>query len=786
MADLLKYVQTSKTTLSGAGCSNTATSIILSSLRLPDRLTPITMADFGSLGIMTLEPGTEREENISFTGLTQNPDGTATLTGVLRGLNFVSPYTSVPAYGLPHAGGAIAIISNSAPFLDKQGGKDNDETITGDWDFSVISPQVPTMTSSDTGRAASIEYVNNIAIAGAPDASTTVKGIVEEATQTETDNRTGAGGTGARLFMSPTRQRSTKLSDYDADTGIVNAIAITPTPTITAYSIGQRFNTKVSVTNTGPTTISVSGLAATPLMKLDGVTPLVAGDIVAGQVIEVEYDASGNFQLLTPVAVAPITSLATVFSTSLTSGENLTADKPVYINPDDSKLYTAHGFKQTNTYTTFTQPTTIVADRVSKLSDTQFMTLSNSTTTLTITVFNYTSPTSSVASQTVSTSYDPDFTTVKLSGATVCRMSDSTFIVFYGHSSNSNLYFRTGSISGSVITMDTETVYTGSPDFCYGLDSVQGSSDGKVVFAYQNSTAVPSSSAIVTPTLSYLTCAPDSVTVDYTVTYSVISSPYFAMPIWSKAAFSRGIAYGLFCTENAGGNNLIRYSVIDSISGYTKAEISTNNLESPTGAGIPSVYSQYKPDVIGHNSKIYFGWAAHGSSSNTKTVLEASAVGCKMFYQFATATSAGDTSSSELIMMGNENGIIVFGFPDASDGASLDNTIYIQKDKVYGFYSDIIPGTAEGPWYSNKKDQVIVCNSTVREWSIPTLIDGFVLENITAPAVAPMYYNIVTTSGLTANARYFLKDTYTTVGDMALLGTIPVGDALSTTEIKLD
>lgn len=47
------------------------------------------------------------------------------------------------------------------------------------------------------------EYIEDIAIAGAPDASTTVKGLVEEATQAEIDADTATGATGAKLFTQP-------------------------------------------------------------------------------------------------------------------------------------------------------------------------------------------------------------------------------------------------------------------------------------------------------------------------------------------------------------------------------------------------------------------------------------------------------------------------------------------------------------------------------------------------------------------------------------------------------
>lgn len=144
MADTNKFVQTNKTTLYGSGCTSSATSIILSTLKLPDGSTNIAMTDFGSIGFGTIEPGTSREEQISFTGITQNGDGTATLTGVTRGLRFVSPYDEVSGNKFAHAGGATFVVTNTAGFYDKLLAKGNDETITGLYTFSSL-PQ-----SSDT------------------------------------------------------------------------------------------------------------------------------------------------------------------------------------------------------------------------------------------------------------------------------------------------------------------------------------------------------------------------------------------------------------------------------------------------------------------------------------------------------------------------------------------------------------------------------------------------------------------------------------------------------------
>jgi len=134
MPDLSKYVQAQDFKLAGSGVSLTATSITLSSFAQIDG-TLLTMTDFGDLGYGTIEPGTSKEEQITFSGVTQNGDGSATLTGVTRGVRMVAPYDQDLAIRQQHAGGTIFRISNTAAFYSQFPALDNDETVTGKWTF---------------------------------------------------------------------------------------------------------------------------------------------------------------------------------------------------------------------------------------------------------------------------------------------------------------------------------------------------------------------------------------------------------------------------------------------------------------------------------------------------------------------------------------------------------------------------------------------------------------------------------------------------------------------------
>jgi hypothetical protein len=83
----------------------------------------------------TLEPQTTTKEFVSFTGITQNSDGSATLTGVTRGLSFSYPYTASTTLQQSHPAQSIFILSNPPQLTNQYANKSNDDTITGSWSF---------------------------------------------------------------------------------------------------------------------------------------------------------------------------------------------------------------------------------------------------------------------------------------------------------------------------------------------------------------------------------------------------------------------------------------------------------------------------------------------------------------------------------------------------------------------------------------------------------------------------------------------------------------------------
>ncbi len=203
-------VQASQFTLAGAGITNSQTTITLTSFKLPDpNKTPITMSMFGQIGYGVLEPQTSKIENITFTGITQNSNGSATLTGVSRGLSFYTPFAASSTLSLSHSGGAYFILSNSAAFYGQQFlFANNIGTSTAILTFSSTTPprydsvaaQAAGTYIATTSEFASIAYVNRIAITGSPVATESLNGISTLSTQLQMASSTFSALTPTVLY----------------------------------------------------------------------------------------------------------------------------------------------------------------------------------------------------------------------------------------------------------------------------------------------------------------------------------------------------------------------------------------------------------------------------------------------------------------------------------------------------------------------------------------------------------------------------------------------------------
>ncbi|CAB5229176.1 hypothetical protein UFOVP1556_1, partial [uncultured Caudovirales phage] len=104
-----------------------------------------------------------------------------------------------------------------------------------------------------------------------------------------------AAGTAVADAVRLSQLQNGSTTSYITVTG-TDTITGTVTPTLTAYATGQQFSFVVAATNTAAVTLNVDGIGAKAVTRTGSVA-LVAGDMVTGQVVIVEYDGT-RFQLL--------------------------------------------------------------------------------------------------------------------------------------------------------------------------------------------------------------------------------------------------------------------------------------------------------------------------------------------------------------------------------------------------------------------------------------------------------------------------------------------------------
>lgn len=245
--------------LSGAGINATQNTIQLSSFTTADGRA-ITMTNFGTVGYGALEPQTSSKiEDVSFTGVTQNSNGTATLTGVTRGVDFLYPYASTVTLQKSHSGGAQFIITN-----------------TPEWYYNEFA--MPNLSNVNTYPTASTSvatkgYVDQVAFSGSGAVAATqiALGYVQLATQSQAAASTplAGGSTGASLALTTNLATST----YNAATASQRIIVSSSTGFIDPGFISLATTTLIGSTqafNIGKT--EVVATSSTTFVLPSGIT----------------------------------------------------------------------------------------------------------------------------------------------------------------------------------------------------------------------------------------------------------------------------------------------------------------------------------------------------------------------------------------------------------------------------------------------------------------------------------------------------------------------------------
>ena len=135
----------------------------------------------------------------------------------------------------------------------------------------------------------------------------------------------------------------------------------TVVPALSAYATGNQFSFLVANTNTGAVTINVDGIGTKAITRT-GTTALVAGDMVAGQAVEIIYDGTrfqlvnGNsFTNLKVSGTLGVTGVATFTAQPIVS--SLTAALPVFT--DASKGLVSNTITGTGDVVMSTSPTLV-------------------------------------------------------------------------------------------------------------------------------------------------------------------------------------------------------------------------------------------------------------------------------------------------------------------------------------------------------------------------------------------------------------------------------------------
>ena len=166
----------------------------------------------------------------------------------------------------------------------------------GSGTFNINSAGQPVVTgtviTSTAFNALTADLATGLSTAITKDGQTTPTANIPMGTYKITGLGAGTVATDAvRLSQLQNGSTTTYITAAGTDT-----ITGTVTPALTAYATGQQFSFVVAATNTTAVTLNIDSVGAKAVTRTGSVA-LVAGDMVTGQVVIVEYDGT-RFQLI--------------------------------------------------------------------------------------------------------------------------------------------------------------------------------------------------------------------------------------------------------------------------------------------------------------------------------------------------------------------------------------------------------------------------------------------------------------------------------------------------------
>ena len=146
-------------------------------------------------------------------------------------------------------------------------------------------------------------------------------------------------------------------STYITVTG-TDTITGTVLPALAAYAAGNQFSFVVANTNTAAVTINIDGMGAKAITRT-GSTALVAGDMIAGQAVEIIYDGT-RFQLINGNSFTNVKVSGTLGVTGVITASSLTALLPIFT--DASKGLVSNAMTGTGNVVMSTSPILVTPD----------------------------------------------------------------------------------------------------------------------------------------------------------------------------------------------------------------------------------------------------------------------------------------------------------------------------------------------------------------------------------------------------------------------------------------
>lgn len=246
-----------------ATITSSQNTISLTSFDEPVSNIPYTMSYLNSsIEYGTISPQSGRSEFVSFSGITQNTDGSATLTGVVRGLSrspgsggCVASSTLASGY----AGQTKFILSNPPCQLAQYAVKQNNEEVSGLWTFD----------QSPIG----------INPGGQPNSSETVNGVSQLATGAQAAAGTSVGSTGARLVLPASAATSTCQS---AANSVLVASSTTGKLDGNCFNGAYSYNFTGNNNFSGTTTMATTSVASSTVGTLNVTNVNVLGAFTGG------------------------------------------------------------------------------------------------------------------------------------------------------------------------------------------------------------------------------------------------------------------------------------------------------------------------------------------------------------------------------------------------------------------------------------------------------------------------------------------------------------------------